>query len=95
MPTGVALQILATEEPKGWQPISTAPRDGTSILTYVKVSDTSIVRLASWSEVPKELIEAGDPDDTGWASYCSSVSWELLDGVFAPTHWMPCPEFPK
>jgi len=41
-----------------WQPISTAPRDGTSILIYEADDGTGIVRVARWRD---------DTIPTGWS----------------------------
>lgn len=62
-----------------WQPIETAPKDGTEILAYGRKQDGAYF----------VAFEYGDwwcagPWDEGWC--------ELNH---APTHWMPLPEPPK
>jgi len=67
-----------------WQPIETAPKDGTKF-------------LAMWPEIvdgPAEIdvtYRRNDEDFRGWAS---SNFWAHSDDV-APTHWMPLPKPPE
>ena len=65
-----------------WQPIETAPKDGTACL----VTYDGIVVPARWrlSRISKNLF--------GW----HLDNWSDLDIEFAmnPTHWMPLPEPP-
>lgn len=73
-----------------WQPIETAPKDGTEILLCQAtnadgkpITGTSwgiFVQVAAWWE--------GD----GWTVYCSLVQEPSLH--FEPTHWMPLPTNP-
>ena len=66
-----------------WQPIETAPRDGTAILVWPGVLftemtyfHTSVVRWHDWKEA---WIEASGEEYN----------------TFYPTHWMPLPPPPK
>lgn len=62
-----------------WQPIETAPRDGTPLLLFARCKTaTAPVILVGW-HIP----------DAGWieASFTRPV------GV-VPTHWMPLPTLP-
>lgn len=68
----------------GWQPIETAPRDGTFVDLWVKeweyTNDTfTTLRLCdcSWEQEQGWVNDAGDP-----LRFCF------------PTHWMPMPEPP-
>ena len=66
-----------------WQPIETAPKDGTSILSWPAQSaftgDETISYVVRWNDWKQAWIEAsGEEYDT-----------------FYPTHWMPMPEGPK
>lgn len=65
-----------------WQPIETAPKDGTSVLTWGCVHDDGGVHMF---ETPSfQLSRFGE---TGWVSAAL--------GTHEPTHWMPLPEPPK
>ena len=76
---------LAARE--GWQPIETAPKDETAIITMYMHIDTQIVNSALWID---------DENCPGWWSYTmSEVSCTLLDDWRTPTHWMPLPAAPE
>jgi len=67
-----------------WQPIETAPKDGTVIIVYGKFPykvnvQTVFYQTAAWES---------DEFKAGWTN--ASSSW-LAD----VTHWMPLPEPPK
>ena len=68
-------------EATGWQPIETAPRDGTRILVHTYTGKTSIAWFCEetglWPE-DEVYSEDGEPCNVGW-----------------PTHWMPLPPAPK
>lgn len=66
-----------------WQPIDTAPRDGTAILVYV----ACVITTAEW----KKWEENGR--DNGYWDLCESGTF-AEDGICYPTHWMPLPERP-
>jgi hypothetical protein len=66
-----------------WQPIETAPKDGTAILIWPAQSsftgDDTISYVVRWHDWKEAWIEAsGEEYDT-----------------FYPTHWMPLPPPPK
>ena len=85
----------------GWQPIDTAPRDGTDILVmYIHIS-TQCVFNAFWINYEEGLNE---PEDEGWWSYVWSEVGRTLNvrGTFAPltdkqtpTYWLPLPQPPE
>ncbi|PXV60675.1 hypothetical protein SAMN04487785_102403 [Dyella jiangningensis] len=83
----------------GWQPIETAPRDGTEIIVGFDCATQWIVHMAfyrSESEI-REMEGIGDwsMEDVGWWSYTlTSVGQERLDGYRTPTHWIPLPKVP-
>jgi hypothetical protein len=67
-----------------WQPIETAPRDGTSIIGWAVeplVRDTRAIELA-WNDGLGVMTP-------GW--------YDLYDhyGPHEPTHWLPMPELPE
>ena len=64
-----------------WQPIETAPKDGTKILIY---DVHALICVCSWEAVPFY----GTDDDFGWVS-------DESDAEIYPTHWMPLPPFPN
>lgn len=66
-----------------WQPIETAPRDGTAILTFPHY------RVSHWAEADETMSEDGcfvGRWDDGFEAY-----WCLAK----VTHWMPLPSPPK
>lgn len=64
-----------------WQPIKTAPKDGTAIL--------------GWSEEMEEVMSIVWVDDRGGSWRISSCSSMELGSWGQPTHWMPLPAPPK
>lgn len=66
-----------------WQPIETAPRDGTVILAYASTGEMVTVAAATWSQdrLVWELLDTGSYADD------SDCSLDL-------THWMPLPDPP-
>ena len=75
-----------------WQPISTAPKDGTEILLF---------GLFSWDydfEDAKPTTAVGEWDDYG--GYECEGGWQTIThnpykDNCEPTHWKPLPEPPK
>lgn len=74
-----------------WQPIETAPRDGTKILVCRRFPfDCWHYDVAKWA-IKREHI-------SGWAKKVGEYSerydenWEWFE--IRPTHWMPLPEPP-
>jgi hypothetical protein len=75
----------------GWQPIESAPKDGTEVIVGVDIASVWITRGAFYV-APGER----DSDDSvGWWSYKHSVTQEKLDDIYEPTHWLPMPETPS
>jgi len=72
-----------------WQPIETAPTDGTVILVVVPSSD--LVYTVAWCE-EAEQEEEKDGLGIGWRLTWDGYLFHKLD---YPTHWMPLPEPPK
>lgn len=75
-----------------WQPIETAPKDGTDILVYCERAGLGFVHIAFWSDGEEYEYQgfASQADVAGWWSYVeNSVCQHKLYGSSAPTHWMP------
>ena len=72
-----------------WQPISTAPQDGTDILVMYIHIETQIVHAAFWIGEN----DTNEVEDIGWWSYeYSEVSRIKLHDWMEPTHWLPLPK---
>lgn len=64
-----------------WQPIETAPKDGTEIIVYTATKRITTAWFCEETKLwPHDEVysEDGEPCNVGW-----------------PTHWMPLPEPPK
>ena len=67
-----------------WQPIDTAPRDGTPILGFDPVRGN--ITTVSW-------LQSNGADDGYWnLCVCGAFA---DDGEWNPMYWMPLPEPPK
>lgn len=80
-----------------WQPIESAPKDGTEILLGKDIASVWIVRngrWVNWRDWCPAPTEPGEQVD-GWWCYRNSVAQEMLEGIYEPTHWMPLPEPPS
>lgn len=74
-----------------WQPIETAPRDGTTILIYMPEASRLKVREACWA-TPWE----GAPDEQCyWMTPHGPAGRGYTILPMAVTHWMPLPEPPS
>lgn len=78
----------------GWQPIETAPKDGTEIVLFTHQWDTAHIAYWDWVD---------GPDDDGTGGFCAwhlkqDDSGAMSDGLlwpdedWMPTHWMPLPD---
>ena len=66
----------------GWQPIETAPKDGSSVIVYLSNAlDTSWAQVAHWSD-----------KENCWCEWDYDADQPLLGCEI--THWMPYPEKP-
>lgn len=88
----------------GWQPIETAPKDGTRILLV------AVPYEAPEAAVLPASVHIGywNPEGTAWVDECDSLDgdahhlkvtgvWNNRSGWFQPnevSHWMPLPEPP-
>lgn len=92
-------------EPQGWQPIETAPKDGTRI--YITRESWDSAPVAKWGLYPGNPVESDDGADVymqGWIiedeQFCRGcedgfLGWQedIADGVM-PTHWSTIPGAP-
>jgi len=86
-----------------WQPIETAPKDGTPILIYHKLF---------WEEWPEDIKDAhkglthgedceervSNQSIASWESHCAGwlmCNIEIYELAGEPTHWMPLPAPPE
>lgn len=75
-----------------WQPIETAPKDGTDVIVMYMHCETQCVFNAFYASEEHHW----EKRDVGWWSYeHSEVSRIRLDGFMTPTYWMPLPPVPK
>lgn len=72
-----ALALNGTEA-TGWQPIETAPKDGSEVLVCKPFMDGWAHYVVFWLR------------DKGWTVWSNAEGWELAE----PTHWMPLPAPP-
>lgn len=81
-----------------WQPMETAPRDGTQILACI--SGTDIAHVCYPKRFPKPIVEMKGRDmeksEAGdvWEYFRDEVHAIGHSWSFVPTHWMPIPTLP-
>jgi hypothetical protein len=78
-----------------WQPIETAPKDGTAVLLCWAINAGG--KPIDWRTDPTTAdvfvqVAAWWAGDNDWIVYCSMVREPSLH--FKPTHWMPLPPPP-
>lgn len=72
-----------------WQPIETAPKDGTKILgTSVNGADDEHPQIITW-------LSRHDGYDLGWYVAWDHTPCDKYGKHDLPTHWMPLPDPPK
>lgn len=71
-----------------WEPIETAPRDGSEIIVFMDEAGTPVVHVARWEDDPPEW-------ETGWWSFVKSgIRQERLEDWGRVLFWMALPERP-
>lgn len=76
------------EQAGRWQPIKTAPKDGSVILLYCPDAREPSVILGEWSEFESAL-QPGKVVIAEWTD-----TWAERELDCEPTHWQPLPEPP-
>jgi hypothetical protein len=83
-----------TPDREAWQPIETAPKDGTPIL----LSNGTDVEQGWWMHEEGGITEHRDMDGryTGQTESDGFIGWWDVSGCMQPepTHWMPLPDPP-
>lgn len=76
-----------------WQPIETAPKDGTRVLVYGTYQWEDYLDRQQTGAVTAYYIAADfwDDEDIGWVL----ISTNPYRDRAQPTHWMPLPEPPR
>jgi len=69
-----------------WQPIETAPKDGTLVLTW----SARLCCVARWKDYEREPYKPHP--SYRWYGWIDGYDGEDIPD---PTHWMPLPEAPK
>ncbi len=69
-----------------WQPIETAPKDGTRVLVVSEMRGTTYA-----GPMPRRLMIAAWIQTHAWKPH----GWWSDGGNVYPTHWMPLPELPE
>ena len=76
-----------------WQPINTAPKDGTSVLLcQARGADGEPITGDAWGIFVQVAAWWGEADDGEWIVYCSLPREPEVH--FRATHWMPLPANP-
>ena len=81
---------VGTPAPSGWEPIATAPKDGTPVL----VAGAGGVDMCSWQDEAPEQRECGVIVDAGYPEGWWGSAY-YAGGEAQPTHWMPLPAPPE
>lgn len=76
-----------------WQPIETAPKDGTEILGWREGCGVLLIRWTCPIDflTDTECEKMGDSAEQLDWFYADFVAGDRLEGSQAPTHWMPLP----
>ncbi len=81
-----------------WQPIETAPKDGSEILGYREDCGILLIRWTAPANFCTEKELEGLDDESAFAEdwfYADFVAGGRLEREEVPTHWMPLPDEPN
>ena len=96
---GYGTEYIRADLVPQWQPIETAPKDGTSILIYTQgMVIEARYCTGSWSE--DTPISPAEYDGAVWCAFDDALAFEIEEtphGDFCGevTHWQPLPEPPQ
>ena len=72
-----------------WQPIETAPKDGTAVLAACP--QAANIFIAAWRTWRSDALRG---DVTGWWSNGAKNAYQPDQLIIQPTHWQPLPPLP-
>jgi hypothetical protein len=73
-----------------WQPIETAPKDGTIVVLTRFADNNALDQFAmQWAHIQRNGLFPGKVGM--WTAPNGSFTWNDDDPLYAPTHWMPSP----
>ncbi len=81
-----------------WQPIDTAPQNGTRFLAFVPGDDLDlpVIGVAFWDAgSPSVRFEATKDPNLWRREIIENGHFVMEGGWYSPTHWMPLPEPPR
>lgn len=81
-----------------WQPIETAPKDGTEIFGWHRDCGVMMIRWTSCEAFCTDAEMRGMSDEAIHQQDWFCADWahgDRLEGDLIPTHWMPLPEPPQ
>ena len=84
------MESIMSANVRGWQPIETAPKDGTTVLVWFKTHGCMSARWTDRDEGPTSDYACWHVDDYKHGPY-QVRGYRSGDD----THWMPLPEPPK
>lgn len=76
-----------------WQPIETAPKDGSDIIAFFPAENKHGI-----DNFHPQVIAVVSFQERGWWEISNVSGWEMeteIDSHEGPTHWMPMPEPPR
>ena len=99
MATTMRPRLSTGDDEMKWQPIETAPKDGTEILLY---NEDGNIESGNWVEAEPDGTDCMG-SDAGWMSFSGFTFPGRSFGnpdyftkqQAPPTHWMPLPEPPE